>query len=80
MTYTRPLPREDSLTRLVSSISFPATRDEIIIAARYRGASTTMIHFLKLFSVANTFENRLDFLNQSLVLERALRRAMPSRH
>lgn len=73
MTYSKPLPREKSLVRLVSTIEFPATRDEIITAARRHAFPVTMISFLNLFSIADTFESRLDFLDQALELELLIR-------
>lgn len=73
MTYSKPLPREKSLVRLASIVDFPATRDEIISIARRKAFPITMMSFLNLFSIADTFESRIDFLDQALELEILIR-------
>lgn len=68
----RYLPTDASLVRLAGKADFPATRDELILAARQRPSSRGLVGFLGLFSVADRFTSRLDFIDRSLELEKLM--------
>lgn len=73
MTYKRQLPQVHYLLKLAKSVSFPASRDDIIRVAESSGYPESMTNFLQLFAEYDVFEGCADFMNRCEELELLIR-------
>ena len=64
MEYGRSIPPRQQLIRLTRLVPFPATREEMIATAKRGGFGASLILFLRIFDLDDSFENASDFIQR----------------